>query len=179
MRRTRPQSKVKVIFPHQVNQSRKRVATFIRPLVGTKIRSPSKNGAVMDSSSLADLSAGEPGHPGVPSLFTDPPPIRDNLVTETSIKQDAAVEECLPFLAGAIPGKTEFDYTPAGVSRLERADHIDFLKDHLESARYMAYDASRPWVLYWCLTGLSLLGEDATPYRQRFVSAAVCNRPGR
>jgi protein farnesyltransferase subunit beta len=28
-------------------------------------------------------------------------------------------------------------------------------------------DASRPWMVYWALAGLSLLGEDVTRVRQR------------
>jgi protein farnesyltransferase subunit beta len=31
-------------------------------------------------------------------------------------------------------------------------------------------DASRPWLLYWCLAGLYALGEDLTQYRPRLVS---------
>ena len=114
-----------------------------------------------------------PGHPGVPSLFTEPPPIRDELVTETSDQQDDTVEECLPLLAGAMPDKTEFDYTPAGIPRLERADHVDFLRENLENAKFIPYDAARPWVVYWCLTGLSLLAYDVTQYRQRSVALSI------
>ncbi|KAI9825473.1 MAG: CAAX farnesyltransferase (FTase) subunit beta [Thelocarpon impressellum] len=31
-------------------------------------------------------------------------------------------------------------------------------------------DASRPWLLYWALTGLFLLGEDVSQYRERVIS---------
>ena len=116
-----------------------------------------------------DQDVAVPGHPGVPPLFTELPPIQDTLITETSTSQDGTVQDCLPFLAGARPDKTEFDFTPAGVPRLERDDHIDFLIENLQDAKYIPYDAARPWLVYWCLTGLSLLGKDVTQYRQRFA----------
>jgi protein farnesyltransferase subunit beta len=28
-------------------------------------------------------------------------------------------------------------------------------------------DASRPWMMYWVLCGLSLMGHDISPYRER------------
>lgn len=106
--------------------------------------------------------------PLIPNLFTSLPPIKDTLVTDTSELQDGTVEDCLPYLAGiANPSKSLFDFTPHGVPRLEREDHVDFLTDALQNAKYMAYDASRPWVVYWALTGLSLLGEDVEEYQER------------
>ena len=125
---------------------------------------------------MTSLTAGLPNpeqntHPpslaAVPSLFKSIPPIKDNLVTATSITQDETVQCCLPLLAGATPGKTKHDFKPHGVPRLAREEHADFLKEQLEAAKFMAYDASRPWVVYWCLTALCLLGEDITEYRQR------------
>src|SRR5271169_7151969 len=32
---------------------------------------------------------------------------------------------------------------------------------------FVALDASRPWMMYWTLCALKLLGEDITPHRQR------------
>jgi protein farnesyltransferase subunit beta len=107
--------------------------------------------------------------PLVPTLFTSFPAIRDDLVTTSSIIQDETVQNCLPYLAGrADPRKNLFDFSAHGVARLERDDHVRFLTDALQNARYMAYDAQRPWCVYWTLTGLSLLGEDAGPYQQRY-----------
>jgi protein farnesyltransferase subunit beta len=33
----------------------------------------------------------------------------------------------------------------------------------------MSADPSRPWIFYWCLAALSLLGEDVSSYRQSLV----------
>jgi protein farnesyltransferase subunit beta len=107
---------------------------------------------------------------GVPSLYTDLPPIRDLLTTESSNDQDATVQQCMPFLAGtADPGKLPFEFNEFGVPRLERDNHINFLYDSLGEypAGFVGLDASRPWMLYWALTGLSILGEDVTSYRER------------
>ena len=97
-------------------------------------------------------------------------PIRDSLQTETSILQDEAMHECLPFLAGV--EKSEQDgtgRTTGDLPRLQRAKHIDFLHQCLEElpAAYVGFDASRPWIVYWALAGLSLLGEDVRRYRER------------
>ena len=107
------------------------------------------------------------GHPSVPSLFTEEPPLKDALVTKTSTAQEETAQTCVPLLAGAIPGRTEFDFTPTGVPRLERAQHVEFLRRNLQHAKYIPYDPARPWVIYWCLTALSLLGQDVGQYRDR------------
>ena len=105
----------------------------------------------------------------IPPLFTCLPSIRDDLTTTSSIIQDETVQICLPFLAGnADPHKSPFDFSAHGVARLERDDHVRFLTDALHNARYTAYDAQRPWCIYWALTGLSLLGEDVARYQQRY-----------
>ena len=110
--------------------------------------------------------------PGVPKLFTSLPPIRDPLVTETSIVQDETVQRCLPFLAGTEEGKGPFDVNVYGVPYLERRKHVRFLHASLQDLHsgFVAYDASRPWIVYWALTGLSLLGEDVSTYRERYGS---------
>lgn len=106
--------------------------------------------------------------PPVPALFTTPPPIRDDLITKSSTDQDETMEQCLPYLAGtADPDKTLFDFSPAGVPRLEREEHVQFLRAAVQNARYIPYDAQRPWCVYWALTGLSLLGQDVSEYQQR------------
>ncbi len=109
--------------------------------------------------------------PLVPDLFTSPPPIQDFLKTETSVRQDYTVQECLPFLAGLEDcGRSLFDYNEFGVPRLDRDRHIRYLHDSFDElpARFVAFDASRPWLLYWALTGLSILGEEVKQYRQRW-----------
>lgn len=103
--------------------------------------------------------------PTVPVLFTTLPLIRDGLITESSKMQDETVEECLPFLAE--PGG---DLNLFGVSQLGRAKHVKYLNMMISRqlpAGFTAADASRPWMVYWALTGLYLLGEDVTQYRQR------------
>lgn len=109
--------------------------------------------------------------PLVPDLFTSPPPIQDSLETETSVRQVCTVQECLPFLAGLENcGRSLFDYNEFGVPRLDRDRHIRYLHDSFNElpARFVAFDASRPWLLYWALTGLSILGEEVKQYRQRW-----------
>ena len=127
-----------------------------------------------DDSSVEDLPTSPARHPqyqpDVPTLFTSLPPIKDPLVTDTSRRQDQVIEECLPFLEGkADPTKTIFDFSAQGVARLEHEDHVAFLIDSLHHARFQAYDPSRPWVVYWSLTGLSLLAQDVSVYRQRYA----------
>lgn len=109
------------------------------------------------------------GDLGVPSLFTSWPPIRDELETGTSISQDETVQECLPFLDPSV--STPQDYNEHGLPSLARDKHIGFLHHTLETmpAAYVGFDASRPWIIYWALTALSLLGEDVEPYGERYI----------
>jgi len=103
--------------------------------------------------------------PPVPALYTTLPLIRDELITESSEMQDETVQECLPFLSE--PGG---DLNLFGVSQLGRMKHIKYLSMMISRplpAGFTAADASRPWMVYWALTGLYLLGEDVTQYRQR------------
>jgi protein farnesyltransferase subunit beta len=39
-------------------------------------------------------------------------------------------------------------------------------------AAYKVADASRPWIFYWCLNGLVLLGADVSKYRDSLVETA-------
>ncbi|KAL3423648.1 prenyltransferase and squalene oxidase [Phlyctema vagabunda] len=107
----------------------------------------------------------------VPDLFTSMPCLRDPLVTQTSLVQDETIEECLPFLSGIEPGVTYGDH---GVPHLHRERHIQFLHKSMRNlpAPFVAADASRPWMFYWALNGLSTLGEDASAYRERLLSTA-------
>ncbi len=110
----------------------------------------------------------------VPPLFAHPPLLKDGLVTKTSADQDETVRECLPFLKGVDDLVNDpLDYNAHGVLHLNRDKHIEYLKDHLGDfpAAYVGIDASRPWIMYWGLMGLYLLGEDVTRYRSRYVTA--------
>lgn len=108
--------------------------------------------------------------PGIPALFTQPPSLRDPLVTETTDLQDATLSKCLPFLKGISDGQ-KGPFNANGVPALQRADHLEYLYDALEDypAGFVAMDSSRPWMIYWGLAGLTLMGEDVTPIRERCV----------
>jgi protein farnesyltransferase subunit beta len=82
----------------------------------------------------------------IPPLFTSRPPIRDDLVTITSDMQDETLLEVLPYLT-----EPEGDLNVFG-------------------RQFVAADASRPWMLYWALAGLSMLDVDVSEYRERWVS---------
>ncbi|PBP25367.1 prenyltransferase and squalene oxidase [Diplocarpon rosae] len=105
----------------------------------------------------------------VPDLFTQLPICRDLHTTESSQVQDETTKECLPFLAGLDPNA---EYNDHGVPRLSRDRHIAFLHKTLGKLppRYVAADASRPWMFYWALTGLATLGEDVSDYRERLIN---------
>jgi protein farnesyltransferase subunit beta len=116
--------------------------------------------------------------PPIPPLFTRLPELRDALVTETSESQDAAVEECLQLLVDP-----EGDLNVHGISSLAREKHIKFLKTSLRGPfpkTFVAVDSSRPWMLYWALTGLYLLGEDVSVYRDDVINtlAPMQNKSG-
>ena len=109
--------------------------------------------------------------PTVPDLFTQLPSIRDSLETDTSLLQDQTTQECLPCLAGTSDRNSSPQNINAdGLPRLERDEHISYLHGTLTElpTGYVAYDASRPWIVYWALTGLCLLGEDVSGYRERY-----------
>lgn len=105
----------------------------------------------------------------VPDLFTSLPPIHDLNSTETTKLQDKTILEVLPFLNGTQAGLQCNDH---GVPHLDRKRHIAFLHKTLLPlpAPYVAADASRPWMFYWALSGLSTMGEDVSSYRERLIS---------
>ncbi|KAL2835143.1 terpenoid cyclases/protein prenyltransferase alpha-alpha toroid [Aspergillus cavernicola] len=110
-------------------------------------------------------------HPTVPSLFKELPAIRDALITETTELQSETLNKCLPFLTGSHSSQKD-PLNRYGVPPLKRDEHIGYLYDSLEDypSGFVGLDASRPWMVYWALAGLSLLGEDVTKYRQRTIS---------
>jgi protein farnesyltransferase subunit beta len=108
----------------------------------------------------------------IPLHFTQPPPIQDHVTTETTSAQQETIAECLLLLNGTDdPSRSPFDFNEHGVPKLDRQTHIDYLHHSLEElpAAFVAADASRPWMLYWALMGLYLLGGDVTHYRDRSV----------
>lgn len=104
----------------------------------------------------------------IPALFTDRPSIRDPLVTKTSELQDETVNECLPFLKG-VASAQDGPFNPFGVPRLNRDEHIEYMYDSLEEfpGKFVGLDSSRPWMVYWALTGMYLLGEDISQFREQ------------
>ncbi|KAJ9255902.1 hypothetical protein DTO195F2_6106 [Paecilomyces variotii] len=110
-------------------------------------------------------------HPSIPRLFKEPPPIRDSLSTETSELQYETLEKCLPFLKGT-ESSLIGSLNEHGVPALQKDDHIEYLYDSLEDypSNFVGIDSSRPWMAYWALAGLSLLGEDVTKYRERVIT---------
>ncbi|KAB5518818.1 terpenoid cyclases/protein prenyltransferase alpha-alpha toroid [Coniochaeta sp. 2T2.1] len=109
--------------------------------------------------------------PLIPDLFSYAPPVVDSLDTETSFKQNEVVQDCLTYLTAKDPHST---YNLHGVARLERSLHSAFLHKGLGRYpdRFVPADASRPWYLYWCLSALTLLGEDVSGYRDQLVATA-------
>ena len=103
--------------------------------------------------------------PYVPELFRLDPLIKDRLMTTTSKQQDDVVARCLPLLG--LTDKANFGINSHGIPKLEREEHVIYLEDLLHKAHSpIPFDSSRPWLLYWSLTGLYLLGEDISTYRE-------------
>ncbi|PYH96834.1 beta subunit of farnesyltransferase [Aspergillus ellipticus CBS 707.79] len=113
-------------------------------------------------------------HPGVPALFKEPPVLLDALTTETSELQNGTVNKCLSFLEG-LHSSQPGPFNKFGVPSLRQDEHVGYLYDSLEEypAGFAGMDASRPWMVYWALAGLSLLGEDVTRFRERVISTFV------
>jgi len=123
-----------------------------------------------------DMAHNEPSATAIPSHFRSAPILKDSLVTPTSSAQSETVHECLPFLKGIDdPSRNPFDFNEHGVPRLDREGHIEFLQGALGEfpAPFVGIDSSRPWMVYWALMGLHLLGEDVTPFRSRYITPAA------
>jgi protein farnesyltransferase subunit beta len=109
-------------------------------------------------------------NPVVPALYLNLPLLRDEEVTKTTEAQDRTLNECLPLLNGILdPRRYPFDFNEFGVPELMLEDHIDFLHENLSEfpAPFVGLDASRPWLVYWGLLSLHLLGEDVSPFNGR------------
>ena len=120
-----------------------------------------------DVDTAMEPSAQDEFFPPIPSLFTSLPELKDVLISETSEMQDATLEECLELLTSPAG-----DLNIHGVSTLTRQKHVKFLKASLKGPfppGFVAADASRPWMLYWALTALYLLGEDVSSYRRQVI----------
>ena len=94
----------------------------------------------------------------------------DDLVTVTSQAQDKVTAECLPLLT--LADTQGLPLNQHGLPALRREAHKNFLRKQLDRlpAPYMAMDASRPWLFYWTMAGLSFLGEDVSQHRERLIA---------
>lgn len=110
----------------------------------------------------------------IPALFATQPPLLDQLQTDTSRSQAEVVGRCVPFLRGE---ETGLPLNGHGVQSLARELHVEYLLDALGEypGRFVGLDASRPWMVYWALTGLALLGEDVSGFRRRYVVSFALN----
>lgn len=93
-------------------------------------------------------------------------PIRDALVTETSTVLDETYKVILPYLEG---NPNDFSLNTKGIPKLQRDRHVPTLKKLLGDypGQYAMMDASRPWIVYWCLQSLTALGLDISEYLER------------
>ena len=124
------------------------------------------------SATSYNMASAEAALHSIPAAFCNPPLIKDSLVTATSSAQDENIRETLPLINPAAESiRDPFQYNEYGVPRLDRLHHLEFLKEALEEhpAGFVTIDASRPWMVYWGLMGLYLLGEDVEEYRTRLV----------
>ncbi|KAF8456101.1 terpenoid cyclases/protein prenyltransferase alpha-alpha toroid [Kalaharituber pfeilii] len=108
-----------------------------------------------------------PTSPVIHTIFTTLPLLKDVLTTKTSLDQDAVAQDCLNLHSDVL--------NP--LPHLNREAHLEFLEQGLGldedgeqlPSSFTALDASRPWILYWCLIGLYTLGADLAPYRERLI----------
>ncbi|KAF2215507.1 hypothetical protein CERZMDRAFT_65782 [Cercospora zeae-maydis SCOH1-5] len=106
--------------------------------------------------------------------------IPDDLQTTTSKAQEKTEAECLALLTG--DESLGLPLNSHGIPQLNRIKHAHFLRDWLSElpAPYVAMDASRPWVFYWVMAGLSFMGNDVTNYKHRLMETVtpLQNRSG-
>lgn len=101
------------------------------------------------------------------SLSSALPLLREHKQTPTTQAQAATVQACLPYLNGAGKGQVHNEY---GIPILNRSDHELFLREAIEDAPHVAFDSQRPWLVYWNLAALQLLGCDVSCYEDRYVT---------
>jgi len=107
--------------------------------------------------------------PSLAWYFKQAPVLQDELVTESSEVQEAVAEMCRKLINGE--EQEILERNSHGIPKLLRHKHIKFLKNVLGQypAPFQIMDASRPWLLYWGLAGLSALGYDVSLYKRRTI----------
>jgi protein farnesyltransferase subunit beta len=116
------------------------------------------------------MAASDKAEYQIPFYYRREPPLLDALETETSIVQSETVNACLPLLNEVDDlDRSPLDFNDFGLPHLEKEKHIEFLHENLAEfpAPFVGLDASRPWMVYWALLGLYLLGEDVSVFRSR------------
>jgi protein farnesyltransferase subunit beta len=94
------------------------------------------------------------------------PPIKDTLQTATSKTEDETFRVIEPFLHG---NPHNFALNSHGIPKLQRDAHVEYLVDSLDDypAMFAMMDASRPWMVYWGLQGLTVLGHDISEHQRK------------
>lgn len=101
----------------------------------------------------------------------------ENVTTETSISQIETESACLPFLEcepwsdtissqrSAPEALPDYFFTHDGRILLLLERHVEYLLGGLTSlpSSWESMDASRTWIVYWCLHGLDILGALVRP----------------
>ena len=116
------------------------------------------------------MAASKRANREIPSYFRKQPPLLDDLESETSIVQAETLKECVPLLNRVDELNNSLnDFNEFGIPSLDKKSHGEFLHDNLDEfpAPFVGLDASRPWLVYWALLGLYLLGEDISVFRSR------------
>jgi len=105
----------------------------------------------------------------VSAIYTQLPFLTDTLVTESSEAHQRTAEACRKLMCGEEREVKELN--SHGIPRLQRKKQVKFFKQALGRypPAFQVMDASRPWILYWALSGLSALGEDVSVYKERCV----------
>jgi len=175
----RPRARRKVVFdtPNMpVKRARSHTTDKNKPTKTQRISTPTgqSTSSTKRNDGTGDIACSSATvNTPLPTWLKSSPNIQENLETETSEDQKETAEECLPFLLGTyVPKDGAFETNEYGLARLERSNHVKFLKGALGRLPpgFAALDASRPWMLYWCLTGLSIMGEDVSIYREKYAT---------
>ncbi|KAL9061287.1 MAG: hypothetical protein Q9162_000161 [Coniocarpon cinnabarinum] len=89
--------------------------------------------------------------------------VEDEFATRSSELDAETAEKCMPLLVTRAASPVE----------LHRESHIKYINHILRGlpAGFSSLDASRPWLLYWSMTALALLGENLAAYREPSVHA--------